>query len=268
MLIRTEGIVLRTQRYGEADLMVTYLTLSNGIIRAFARSPRKIRSRFGSSLEPLTHARISLWGREHSTPRVTQSDIINPFHQLRENLMDFINISKLIEILVFLIPQGIPNKRLFSFFLNIMNLLQSLIIKNSELRTENKDAMYLIFQVRLLAILGYEPNLKGCGKCGAKSLDFYPSSGTVLCSRCAIIPATEKEASIKLTKSVIKFYSHSIGWPISILSRLNPPPEIISNLSSLLQRHINCVLGRKLLSSDFPVTLGSLPHFSNSWEKS
>ena len=47
MLQRTEGIVLRTTPYGEADLIVTYLTKDHGIIKVFAKSPRKIKSRFG-----------------------------------------------------------------------------------------------------------------------------------------------------------------------------------------------------------------------------
>ena len=56
MLQRTEGIVLKTNPFGEADLIVTYLTRDYGILKTFAKSPRKIKSRFGSSLEPLTYS--------------------------------------------------------------------------------------------------------------------------------------------------------------------------------------------------------------------
>ena len=48
MLRRTEGIVLRTFPFGEADLIVTFLTADFGLIKVFAKSPRKIKSRFGS----------------------------------------------------------------------------------------------------------------------------------------------------------------------------------------------------------------------------
>ena len=132
MLTRTEGIVLKSQKYGEADLIVTYLTLGRGIIKAFAKSPRKTKSRFGSSLEPMTHAKIALWGKEQSMPKITQSDIISPFQNLRENFQDFINVSKLAELLILLIPEGIPNQRVFLFFLNIMNHIESLGQKQKE----------------------------------------------------------------------------------------------------------------------------------------
>jgi DNA repair protein RecO (recombination protein O) len=247
MLTRTEGIVLRTQKYGEADLIVTYLTSDKGIIKAFAKSPRKTGSRFGSSLESLTHSRISLWGKEQaSLPRITQSDIIDSFHRIRENFQDFIGISKLVEILIALTPGEIPNKRLFSFFLNILHTVMS-----SE--QASKDALHLITRIRLLAAIGYAPRLKGCGKCGDRSLNFYPDSGTTLCGRCSGTPAGEGKPFMRINDNTIRFYEHSIEWPVHISNRLKPRREILAELSTLLDKHLTYLLSRKLLSSEFPV---------------
>lgn len=245
MLTRTEGIVLKTQRYGEADLIVTYFTLNKGIIKAFVKSPRKTKSRFGSSLEPLTHARISLIGKEQSMPKITQSDIINSFHCLRENLHVFTNTSKLIEILLSLTPEGIPNNRLFSFLFNTLNIIGSL-------EQKQKDTLYLILQIRLLVLLGYAPRLEGCGKCGKRSLDFYQGSGTPLCPRCAITPVTRREQPIKLTHRIVNFYSHCIKWPIYIVTRLKPSQETIAGLSLILERHLEHLLNKRLHTTAFP----------------
>jgi DNA repair protein RecO (recombination protein O) len=244
MLTGTEGIVLKTQKYGDADLIVSYLTSDRGIINAFAKSPRKTRSRFGSSLEPLTHAKISLWGKEQSLPRITQADIINSFRQIRDNFQDFINASKLVEMLISLIPEGIPNKRLFAFFLNILNFIQSS-------GQETKDALHLIAQIRLLAAIGYAPRLKDCGKCGTRSLDFYPDSGTTLCGKCASLPLTKGKPFIRINNKVIHFYTHSIEWPINISNRLKPNPETLTELSGLLDKHLTYLLSKKLRTSEF-----------------
>lgn len=249
MLTKTEGIVLKTQKYGEADLIVTYLTSDKGIINAFAKSPRKTRSRFGSSLEPLTHARISLWGKEQSLPRITQADIISSFQHIRENYDDYINVSKLTEILISLMPAGIPNKRLFSFFLNILQF-----IKESE--HNSKDALHLISQIRLLAAIGYAPRLSGCGKCGEETLDFYPDSGTTLCTRCALGPGMAGKPFMRINNKVVHFYTHSIEWPINISNRLKPAPQTLSELSGLLDRHLTFLISRKLRSSEFLVGAG------------
>lgn len=244
MLTRTEGIVLKTQEYTEADLIVTYITPGKGIIKTFAKSPRKIKSRFGSSLEPLTHAKISLWGKEQSMPKITQSDILNSFHDIRENLQDFANTSKLIEILISLMPEGVPNKKIFLFLLNMMGILASSAQKQ-------KHALYLISQVRLLEALGYAPRLTGCGRCGAKSLDFYADSGTTLCKKCAPTHLGESKLPIKVAGRAVCFYSHCIRWPVHASTRLRPSRETISELSALLDQHLNHLLNKRLLTSAF-----------------
>ncbi len=244
MLTRTEGIVLKTQEYTEADLIVTYLTLDKGIIKTFAKSPRKTKSRFGSSLEPLTHAKIGLWGKEQSMPRITQSDIIKSYQNLRDDFFDFANIARLAEIIISLTPEGISNRKLFLFFLNIMDLFQT--FENGQ-----KDPLYIIAQIRLLALLGYAPRLKGCGKCGTRCLDFYPDSGTILCKKCVTVPYTKKEDAVKISNKTVLFYSHGIGWPIQTSKRLKPSKETISEISLLLEKHLNHLLDKKLQTSEF-----------------
>ncbi len=269
MLTSTEGIVLKTQKYAEADLIVTYLTLKKGIIKAFAKSPRKTKSRFGSSLEPLTHAKITLMGKEQTMPRIIQSDIIKSFHRLREDLQDYIHISKLIEILLSLTPENIPAKKFFLFFLNIMNLLEMLnppfpplskggeggfINKGERVRfseQKQKKAFYIISQIHLLKILGYAPRLKGCGKCGVKTYAFYPNLGTTLCRKCIAEQAGKNITPVKITDKIIKFYSHCSEWPLHASTRLRPPGEILSALSNLLEEHTNYLLNKRLMYSDF-----------------
>ncbi len=244
MVTTTEGIVLKTQKYADADLIITYLTLTKGIIKTFAKSPLKTKSHFGSSLEPLTHAKITFTGKEHSMPRLIQSDILKPFHSLRENFHDFINVSKLAEILISLTPENIPSKKLFLFLLTIMGILESIDRKQ-------KDTMYLISQIHLLATLGYEPRLKGCGKCGLKSLDFFPDYGTTLCKKCAVTQSENRAAPIRITRKLIKFYSHSTEWSLHASTKLKPSQDIITSLSELIEAHLNHLLKKRLLSSEF-----------------
>ncbi len=267
MLTTTEGIVLRTQKYAEADLIVTYLTLNKGIIKAFAKSPRKTKSRFGSSLEPLTYSKITLMGKEQSMPKIIQSDILKPFYCLRENFQDYIHISKLIEILIALTLEGAAYKKLFLFLLNVMNLSEMLnppsppLLKGGERGflnkgekagfSEQKKAFYITSQIHLLKILGYEPRLKGCGKCGTKCFYFYPHLGTALCRKCAVTQSKRNASPIKITSKLIKFYSHCTGWSLHASTRLRPPHEIISALSALLDEHINHLLNKRLMSSEF-----------------
>lgn len=249
MLTSTEAIVLKTQSYTEADLIVTYLTPGSGIIKTYAKSPRKTKSRFGSSLEPLTHAQISLWGKEQTMQKITQSDILHSYQSVRENFHAFIHISKFTEILVALTPEGAPNRKLFSLFLGILNLLDSA-------GRESRDSLYQIAQIRLLTVLGYAPRLKGCGKCGSRSYLFYAGAGSTLCSSCALKPMTGATPPVRVTDKTIQFYEHAIDWPISTAQRLRPSPDTVAELSAVLDAHLSHLIDRKLNTIDFLSKLG------------
>ena len=60
-LYRDEGVVLRVQKLGEADRIVTVLTRTHGRVRAVAKGVRRTRSKFGASVEPFSHVDLQLW---------------------------------------------------------------------------------------------------------------------------------------------------------------------------------------------------------------
>ena len=133
-----------------------------------------------------------------------------------------------------------------SFFFNVL-----CFIKSSG--HDPKDALHIISRIRLLAAIGYAPRLSGCGKCGSKSLDFYPDSGTTLCRKCAANPGDGTgKAYMKINNKVIHFYTHSIEWPINISNRLRPNEQTLSEINGLLDRHLGYLLSKKLRSSEFP----------------
>ena len=78
---RDEAVVLRTQRLGEADRIVSLLTRRHGRVRAVAKGVRRTRSKFGSRLEPGTHVDLQLYeGR--SLDVVTQAETLAPYGAL------------------------------------------------------------------------------------------------------------------------------------------------------------------------------------------
>ena len=77
-LYRDEAIVLRTQKLGEADRIITLLTRGSGRVRAVAKGVRRTSSRFGSRLEPFTHVDLQL-AEGRSLDVVTQAETLHPF---------------------------------------------------------------------------------------------------------------------------------------------------------------------------------------------
>ena len=225
---RTEGIVLKSRPFGEADLIIEFLTRDFGVRPAFAKSPRKIKSRFGGSLEPFTHSRISLLGREDANlPRLTQSDIIRPFQTLRENSGGFIQACDLARLVLKLLPERETAGAAGAFDLMLWGL--------DGLEKEPASAFVPpVFRLRLMALAGYAPSLDGCVRCGGQSETFYPRDGALLCGNC------QKEGpavKIKIPAALKNLLKILLAFPLEKLDRIKPGPALLSELKGFVDAH-------------------------------
>lgn len=241
MLQRTEGIVLKTIPFGEADLIVTFLTRDCGIIRAFAKSPRKIKSRFGSSLEPLTHARISFWGKEDAPlPRLTQSDIIDSFHSIRSTLKCFLRVCEIVELTLSFVPERDGGTKVYELLLATLRAVAS---------DCDGGLLFISCKLKLLERVGYMPRLNGCGRCGRKGAAFHLSHGTVLCDQCS----QGFESSFSLSPAVVTLYANLLDWSLEKVNRIKPPEALISELSLVIDEHVRYITERDLRTKAFQV---------------
>src|SRR5256712_7087452 len=86
-LLKTPAIVLKSRKWGDADRIVTFFTLKHGKIRGVARGARRMKSRFGGTLEPFIHCDLVLYEKPGDTLyRVSQTDVRQAFHPLRNSL--------------------------------------------------------------------------------------------------------------------------------------------------------------------------------------
>src|SRR5690554_5544063 len=82
--LRTEAIVLRSIRFGEADRILHVYTPHHGRLGAIAKGVRRTRSRFGARLEPFFHLRVNLHLSRGELHTVTSADTLDPHARLRE----------------------------------------------------------------------------------------------------------------------------------------------------------------------------------------
>jgi DNA repair protein RecO (recombination protein O) len=235
MLKTTEAIVLKNRVFGEADMIVTCLSRDFGIINLFAKSPRKIKSRFGSSLEPLTHSRVAFLGKEHaSLPRLTRSDIINPYQVLREDYHCFNDLAEVLKLNLTFIHERVPVGSLFDL---LQNTLQNLTVG------ADMPLSLLYYKIRFLQLTGYMPSLEVCGRCGHSIKpetngkivhDFYVEHGAILCMSCCAHP----DCAITISGNALNFYYSLNRWHISMLKRIKAPHALVSELTNIINAHL------------------------------
>lgn len=237
MLHRTEAIVLKTSPFSEADLIATLFTRDYGLVRTFAKSTRKTKSRFGSSLEPLTHSRISFWGKEDAgLPRLTQSDIIRPFQAIRDRIDCFFNAMEMVELTLNLLPEREPHRDIFDLLMSVLAMIES------DPGSGNGPLKAILYKIRFLDMMGYGPRLNGCARCNRSGYNFYISHGSIICGACA----KGMDKPLRLSPGVIKSYEALRIWEVAKIDRIRLSRTLLTGLSDVLDTHIQYTLARPL----------------------
>ena len=182
---KTEAVVLRSFRYGEADRVLHLYTLDRGRLGALAKGVRKTRSRFGARLEPLSHAELVLHEGRGELQTVTGAELIHSHHSAREDPYR-LGIGMVgAEAMLRLFPEQERNQRAFRALTRFLDLLDH--VEQHRAERPALDPLALSFQLKLLWLSGYLPHLTSCAECGAETnlAGYSPRAGGALCVACA-----------------------------------------------------------------------------------
>ena len=162
-LYRDDGIVLRTQKLGEADRIITILGRTSGRIRAVAKGVRRTKSRFGARLEPFTHVDLMLHAGR-SLDVITQAEVIRPYGEpLTGDYPRYTAGVAMLETAERFTP--VEKEPALRQLLLLIGGLRAL--------TDAEHAPGLVldaFLLRSLAVAGYAPALQECARCGASGI--------------------------------------------------------------------------------------------------
>ncbi len=185
-LYRDEGVVLRVQKLGEADRIVTVLTRTHGRVRAVAKGVRRTRSRFGASVEPFSHVDLQLWEGRGSLDTVTQAESLTAYgDRLVGDYARYTAGTAVLETAERLTAEERePSLRLF---LLVIGALRALAPPAGSDAVERDPGLVLdAFLLRAMSVAGYAPALDDCARCGTPGPHrafSVPAGGTV-CPAC------------------------------------------------------------------------------------
>jgi DNA repair protein RecO (recombination protein O) len=178
-LYRDTGIVLRVQKLGEADRIITLLTQKHGKVRAVAKGVRRTSSRFGARLEPFGHVDVQFYpGR--SLDVVTQVETLDAFHvSLVGDYGRYTAGCAVLETADRLTAEeGEPALRLYLLVTGALRALAA---------GERDSSLVLdAFLMRAMSIAGWSPAVEECARCGdpGPHKAFNVQAGGVVCAKC------------------------------------------------------------------------------------
>lgn len=184
-LYRDEGVVLRVQKLGEADRIITLLTRRHGRVRAVGKGVRRTRSKFGARLEPFSHVALQL-AQGRSLDVVTEAVGLDGFGAaLAADYGRYTAGTAMLEATERLTAEeGEPALRLYLLLVSALRALAD----GGRPPTLLLDA----FLLRALGQAGYALALDGCARCGAAGPHpaFSVAAGGVVCPACRPAGAT------------------------------------------------------------------------------
>ncbi len=166
---KTEGVVLRSFRLGEADRVLHLYTLARGRLGAVAKGIRKTKSRFGARLEPLSHVELMLHEGSGELQTVTGVELLHSHHGAREQSYRLGVGLVGAEAMLRLFTEQEANQRAFRALTRFLDLLDGLAPQGTRAS-------------------GYLPHLTSCANCGAQDaalVGYSPSAGGAVCQDCA-----------------------------------------------------------------------------------
>jgi DNA repair protein RecO (recombination protein O) len=238
---RVEALVLRHSDWGEADRLLSLYTRELGKVRAIAKGVRKIRSRKAGHLEPFTRVTLQL-ARGRDLLIVTQAETVEAYQPLRESLLLTGYASYVIELVDRFTYEEGENYTLY------------VLLADTLARLASGDSPWLVvryYEVRLLDILGFRPELYHCVNCQEEIQpqdQFYSTlAGGVLCPRCGVGRAGARP----VTMQALKYFRHFQRSSYREAGRVRPTPAVQDELEALLQYNLTYLLERNLNTPSF-----------------
>jgi DNA repair protein RecO (recombination protein O) len=201
--LKTEAVVLRSIRYGEADRVLHLYTPERGRIGAMAKGVRRTRSRFGGRLEPFFRLRLVLYEGRGDLLTVTSAETVSGYPRLRESGPALDVAARACDAVTRLFDTEEPNPPVFNLLCNELALLDADSGQAS-------PANALAFRLKLLLAAGFAPQLAACASCGEREhlVGFSGAAGGVVCGAC-------EASAFPLDEDAHAFLVEALGRPLA-----------------------------------------------------
>ncbi|HWD74133.1 MAG TPA: DNA repair protein RecO [Solirubrobacteraceae bacterium] len=201
--LRTEAVVLRSIRYGEADRILHLYTPGQGRVSAIAKGARRARSRFGARLEPFVHVRALLHEGRSELLTVTAVDTVSVHPALREHAATLDAAARVCDAVARLFETADPHPEVFRLLVNELALFNADV-------AHARPGNGLAFRLKLLLAAGIVPQLAACAVCGETEHlgGFSGAAGGVVCNAC-------EAGSFPLSEDAYRFLVDALGSPLA-----------------------------------------------------
>ena len=217
MRFKTKGLIIRQQNIGERDKLVWLLTESHGILRAFARGAKNIKSPKCAGTGLLSYSALTIFeGRDSYS--VDEAESLEQFTGLQRDIEKLALAQYFCELCLHLCPSGQEASENLRLMLNALYLLAN----------DKRPALQIkvCFEMRLIAMTGYMPD---------------PNTGQLWCVSCAERHGIQ---GARFPVAAVTALRHTVYADFDKLFSFTLKDELLEPLSNATERYISYMTGR------------------------
>jgi DNA repair protein RecO (recombination protein O) len=210
--VKTEAVVLRSIRYGEADRILHLYSNTRGRIGAIAKGARKPKSRFGGRLEPFFRLDLLLHEGRSDLLTVTSATTVEGYPRLRSSGAALTAGARACDAVLRLLDSAEPNPPAYNLLCRYLSLLDD----PAQTRAADLETA-LSFRLKLALVAGFAPELATCARCGESEhlAGFSGAAGGVVCGSC-------EANSFPLGEEAHRFMVEGLASPLSEAPEAEP----------------------------------------------
>jgi len=249
--VKTEAVVLRSMRYGEADRILHLYTPHRGRVSAIAKGVRRARSRFGGRLEPFFRLHIELHEGRGELLTVTGAQTVEGHARLRGDARALDAAARACDAVGRLFETSEPHPGVFNLLCRQLALLdvraggrnsadqppsatEALVATEGTSVPVGGRASALAFRLKLLLAAGLAPHLGACASCGEHEhlVGFSGAAGGVVCSAC-------EAGSFALSEDAYRFMTEALGRALTEVPDATDPAlgQVERAIAATLEHH-------------------------------
>lgn len=229
MFNKTKALILREVRYKEADRMLTLFSDTGGKITAKARGALRKGSRTAAATQQLTYSELTLF-ENRGRLTVNEAEIIEPFSGLREDIGKFSLGCYFAECLEALGVEAQPEPLMLQLGLNSLFALSHGLYSDEQIKAA--------FELRLMCLAGYEPDLSGCSKCGKEAPEepvLGVTDGALFCRDCRRV---SDGAAVTLSPAALEAARYIAAAPAKQLFSFAIEEADLKSLAAAAEKYI------------------------------
>ena len=247
-LCRTEVIVIRSMDFSESDKIVTFFTKDFGKLKGIAKGAKRSKKRFGSTLELFSHVNLIFFEKEGlELTRINNCSLINVYNEVCRDIEKMAYASYCAELVNEFVGERERSDAVFGLLVDSLALMDM---------GKVGEGIARIFEIRLLSLVGYQPQLERCLACGrglSPKEKFWFSSmrGGVLCDGCSF----GNERRSPMSPGTLRMLMSARDMEFNKIHRLIFSRQALEESERALTHFICCRMGKEPNSMKFLKTL-------------